>query len=156
VRNKFDPGWVRTKASWRSMMNRCFRTQDTAYKSYGAKGITVCDDWQTFENFLKDMGIRPPQTSIDRIDNNGNYEPGNCRWATFEVQQTNKSSRNLRYATIGGEKKRLTDWAGIYGVNPKTVHKRLSVGLSIEEALTTPVNKDCSHKVSKTGVSPTN
>jgi hypothetical protein len=80
-----------TYNSYRGMLNRCRYPNATGYKSYGGKGITVCERWQRFENFLQDMGVRPEGKSIDRHPNPaGNYEPGNCRWATPKEQQQNK------------------------------------------------------------------
>jgi len=76
--------------SWSAMMARVRSKTGRRYRDYGARGITVCERWLIFENFLADMGARPPRTSIDRIDNNGNYEPGNCRWATPSQQNANK------------------------------------------------------------------
>jgi hypothetical protein len=80
-----------TYRSWHGMRQRCSDPKQENYKYYGGRGITVCDRWQSFENFLADMGERPEGTSIDRYpDNDGNYEPGNCRWATRSQQQHNK------------------------------------------------------------------
>lgn len=80
-------------ASWYSANRRCSRPSDPGYPAYGARGIRVCDRWAWpggFERFLVDMGPRPKGTSLDRIDVNGNYEPGNCRWADDETQRTNR------------------------------------------------------------------
>ena len=77
--------------AWASMKKRCLNPNDAAYNNYGGRGISVCERWLTFENFLADMGPKPhPGLSIDRINNDGNYEPGNCRWATRVEQRANR------------------------------------------------------------------
>lgn len=81
--------------SWRSMINRCTNELGSRYDIYGGRGITVCERWFDFFAFLEDMGERPQGTSIDRIDNDGNYEPGNCRWATQKQQVHNSSQCKL-------------------------------------------------------------
>lgn len=105
-------------STWKAMIDRCTNSLSTSFKNYGGRGIQVCQQWQRsgdwgdmsgFHNFVKDMGDRPHGTSLDRIDNNGNYEPGNCRWATDEQQANNK--RTNVYVTIGDTTMTFTEWA---------------------------------------------
>lgn len=76
--------------TWKQMLRRCNSIKSASYVNYGGRGITVCDRWLKFENFLADMGEKPYGLSIDRINNDGNYEPGNCRWTTMKVQASNR------------------------------------------------------------------
>jgi len=125
--------------AWRSMRQRC-RVLSPRFGNYSGRGISVCPRWQSFDNFLADMGPRPsPRHSLDRIDNSGNYEPNNCRWATLG-QQNNNHRRN-RVVVIDGEAKTLTEWRRLLGVKHQTVYWRMARGQSLEEALTTPVRR---------------
>lgn len=91
------------------MFDRCFNPNKKAYSDYGGRGIGVCERWRKFENFFADMGPRPPGKTLDRRDVNGDYEPGNCRWATNAEQSRNRRTNVLWEAF--GQKKTLADWA---------------------------------------------
>ncbi len=123
--------------AWSGMISRCHTKTNKAYRWYGAKGISVCPSWRTsFSQFLSDMGAKPsPAHSIDRINNNGNYEPGNCRWAT-RSQQQNNTSRN-RVMILNGVSMTLAQWAEKLGIRRNTISQRLYCGWTEERALTT-------------------
>jgi hypothetical protein len=119
---------------WQAMLQRCLNPTQPNYRNYGARGISVCDRWLVYTNFLEDMGERPDGLSLDRIDNDGNYEPDNCRWATAAQQVRN--SRHCRFFEFQGRKQTLADWADERGLNRSTVYKRINrSGWTIEEAL---------------------
>lgn len=126
---------------WQGMQQRCNNDNDHSYCNYGGRGITVCERWlHSFENFLSDMGFKPSsEHSIDRIDNNGNYEPGNCRWATKEEQANNR--RNNVMCIYNGKEYTASQLAREYGININTFYSRLSAGMSVYEALNTPICK---------------
>jgi hypothetical protein len=94
-----------TYRSWYNLLSRCTNANHNSYERYGGRGITVCERWQGkggFQNFLEDMGPRPLGKTIDREDNDGNYEPGNCRWATKEEQTVNQRPRKKKYGSMPG------------------------------------------------------
>jgi hypothetical protein len=124
---------------WSAMLSRCYCETSSLYKWYGARGIKVCERWQnSYENFLADMGNRPTGGELERIDNDGNYEPTNCRWATRR-QQSQNTRRNYTI-TYCGQTYCLSEWARRLGINPKTLHNRIySRGWDDVRALTTPV-----------------
>lgn len=130
---------TRTFRIWAGMRKRCRNPRTNCFHSYGGRGIKVCARWESFENFLADMGEAPAQMSIDRIDVNGDYAPGNCRWATPAIQSRNKRD-NLRL-TFRGETQCLTDWAIDLGVSMNTLHSRLRDGWTVEQTLSLVVLK---------------
>lgn len=118
---------------WARMIQRCTNPKHTRYAEYGARGITVCERWLVFTHFLADMGETPSGLTLERINNDGNYEPGNCRWATIREQQNNR--RSSVHVTIGGTTRTIAEWAEWSGVNYKTLWGRLSRGMDPQEAL---------------------
>lgn len=116
--------WTRTYRTWSAMISRCHGEYSSAYYKYGAKGITVCEKWHTFKNFLEDMGERPEGKTIDRIDNAKGYEPGNCRWSTLREQMQNQTK--TRFITFSGETHCLTEWSRILGISPTALFMRLN------------------------------
>jgi hypothetical protein len=128
--------------AWRSCRERCNNPNIPGYRNYGGRGITICDRWlNSFENFYADMGPRPsPKHSLDRIDNDGNYEPGNCRWATTKQQSRNR--RNNIIVTYDGDDMCLRDFANLVGKNPNLLTKRVKKGAaSIVEAASEPTRE---------------
>ena len=116
---------------WLGMKSRCLNVNNKSYPRYGGRGIKVCERWMTFANFVEDMGERPPGTSLDRINNDGNYELSNCRWATvYEQSQNRSTNRNL---TVNGETYCLSEWSRRTGINPSTIKRRKRAGYTDEE-----------------------
>lgn len=126
---------------WIGIRNRCMNPRTSRYADYGGRGIAVCDRWAaSFEDFLADMGQAPSrQHSIDRIDNNAGYSPGNCQWAT-NFQQARNQRRN-RYLTHCGETLCLKDWSVRTGIKERTIAKRLNLGWTVDKAIGTPVRE---------------
>lgn len=124
-----------TYRSWQGLRARCLDPNDKSYPNYGGRGITVCERWADFANFLADMGLKPRGTSIERVDNDGPYSKGNCCWATPAEQ--NKNRRNVRWVVLNGERATLTDWCRRLGLNYSTVNGRICKrGWTEERALT--------------------
>ena len=123
---------------WSGMRARCYNEKNPTYQRYGARGVRVCPEWrENFLNFLRDMGRRPsPDHSLDRINNNGNYEPGNCKWSTRQEQCRNR--RSSRLITLGSVTKTQAEWSDETGISQGTIYSRLKNGWSPERALTTP------------------
>lgn len=126
-----------TYASWMMMKNRCKATSGDNFNLYSGRGITVCERWNDFENFLADMGERPDGTSLDRIDVNGNYEPSNCRWANAKEQARN--TRTNRLLHHDGKTLCVSEWSELLGISRPTLGARLRAGWSVEKTLTTKV-----------------
>lgn len=126
--------------SWGKMHQRCSNPKTPLFERYGGRGISVCERWRDFPAFIADMGPKPsPKHSIDRINNNGNYEPGNCRWAT-RVQQARNTSFNHRITFMGREMC-VSEAAEIAGLSSACVAKRLRRGWPVERALSRPPRK---------------
>ena len=127
---------TRERKTWNDMIQRCRNPNSKDYKNYGGRGIKVCERWHEFEGFYEDMGDKPDGMSLDRIDNDGDYRPSNCRWATAKTQCRNR--RGNRMLTYDGQTKCASAWAEVVGTTPSALHMRLVRGWSVERALTTP------------------
>lgn len=121
---------------WRGIKSRCENPNSPCFHRYGGRGISLCAAWQSFDQFYADMGDVPDGMSIERIDNEGNYEPGNCRWATVREQSRNRRSNVV--LTHAGRTMCVKDWANTLGIPRTTLKNRLREGWSVERALTTP------------------
>lgn len=123
--------------SWSRMKQRCYNETHAMWPEYGSRGISVCERWRdSFEAFLEDMGPRPDGCSIDRIDNDGDYEPRNCRWSNSHDQSRNKRSNIM--IEVNGVTKCITDWSASCGAAVSTIKYRLKRGWSAERAVTEP------------------
>ena len=127
---------------WSSMHDRCRNPNFRQWDRYGGRGIKVCERWKSYDAFAADMGPRPDGYSLDRIDNDGNYEPSNCRWADKKTQQRNQS--RAIYVTIEGDKYRAIELAELHGLPAPVIVSRANRGLPMSEVLSAKklVNKD--------------
>ena len=125
-------------AVWCAMHQRCTNPKNSAYARYGGRGISVCRRWKAFKNFLADMGECPDTLTIERIDNSGNYEPGNCRWASRRDQANNRRARNCaRYETPRGMLT-VAEIAATAGITTQSVEHRIRQGYSPERLISPP------------------
>jgi hypothetical protein len=122
---------------WGGMRNRCNNKNDHSYRLYGGRGIRVCQEWDSFEAFLEHVGQRPSSKhSLDRIDNNKGYEPGNVRWTTSTIQARN-TRRNV-YWTFNGMTLCMKEWSTVTGIGLSVLSRRHLQGWAVEKILTTP------------------
>ncbi|SRR5712692_3780549 len=122
--------------AWRSIKDRCYNINNPQYKDWGGRGIRVCSRWlESFQNFFDDMGLKPtPKHSIDRWPNNdGNYEPGNCRWATIPEQ--NRGRRSNKWIEFNGKRLVQKDWSILIGVSEHTISRFIKKGKSIGDII---------------------
>ena len=122
-----------TYRTWDAMLQRCTNPKHRKWPDYGGRGIQVCESWKKYEDFFSDMGARPDGMTIDRIDNDGDYTPENCRWATPTEQMNNR--RNNRVFVINGERLTLSQACRKFQINKSTARNRLSRGMDIEAAM---------------------
>lgn len=132
-------GRDQARRSWDAMMDRCFNPKHPNYSNYGERGITVCEQWRSFEGFFADMGERPAGKTLGRIDNDVGYQPGNCRWETVAEQSNNR--RNTKFVTIMGKRQPLTLACRELGIERYVVYARLRMGWSEQDAFNVPVKK---------------
>ena len=127
-------------ATWCNMKARCDNEAHPQFKDYGGRGITYASGWTEFPAFLDYVGEKPfSEATLDRIDNDGDYRPGNVRWADRTTQRVN--SRQITLVCIDGDTRRVMEWCKHYGISIGAVHRRLKRGMSVQEALTAPKAK---------------
>lgn len=128
--------YCREYQTWKNMWQRCSNPNATRAKRYFKAGIKVCERWEVFAYFIEDMGPAPPGYTIERKDNAGNYEPGNCVWATYVQQNNNR--RNTIFVEYEGVRQPLTELCRKFGVNANLVRIRLYNRWTVKDALTKP------------------
>lgn len=132
----------RLHSIWGNMKDRCFNKNSDRYYRYGGRGVSICDEWMIFDNFYNwalNNGYQDNLT-IDRVNNDGNYTPDNCRWADNITQANNKSNNNV--LTYNGESHTLREWSRLIGIDSRTIFKRINRdGWTLEDALNKPIRK---------------
>ena len=133
---------------WLGMKQRCFYEKSHNFEYYGGRGISVCEKWKnSFETFFEDMKLPPTEKhSLERIDNDGNYCPENCKWATATEQMNN--SRHCHYLTYQGETLTISQWTKKMGLTRSVIHARLKTGWTVDRTISTPIRRATSPKCS--------
>lgn len=124
---------TRANGIWLGVKQRCLNPKNPQFARYGGRGIEICERWLSFQNFYADMGEPPGGLTIERIDNDGNYEPSNCRWATRREQQNNRSVN--RFIEFRGQRQTVAQWADELGIHRNTLEQRLDADWAIDRAL---------------------
>lgn len=148
---KHSMSQTRLFSIWHKMKERCYNENHVQYHRYGGRGITVCDEWKDNSKAFFDWALSSGYSkdlTLDRIDNDGNYSPDNCKWSTAKEQMNNRS--NNRLITYYGKTHTLTEWSRIKGISPATIYNRLNAGWSIKKTFNTPIDERYSHKASTT------
>ena len=125
----------KTYKAWHAMKQRCLNPKNQFFHHYGGRGITLCDRWHGFAAFLEDMGVAPHGLSLDRIDNDRGYEPGNCRWTAQKDQMRNR--RTNVFIEFQGERLTVQDWSRRTGIAFTTLRTRMKAGWPVERVLST-------------------
>ena len=124
---------------WKAMKQRCTNPSHGHYDRYGGRGITVCDAWMEFDGFFRDMGNRPEGATLERVDNDKGYEPGNVIWASRLAQANNRITNSK--LEFRGRELTVAEWSRVTGLNSRAIAKRIASGWSVERALTEPLSR---------------
>ena len=135
TRERHGRCYTKEYVAWKAMLTRCYNTKSTGFKHWGGRGISVCSAWRnSFREFLKDVGLAPSSAhTLDRRENNGDYEPGNVRWVTRRIQCRNKTSN--RFLTYKGLRLTIAEWGERTGFGESLIRHRLGAGKSLNEAI---------------------
>lgn len=133
-----DKARSRLYSTWHAMMDRCYSEKHPKYRLYGARGLTVCERWHKFQNFVDDMSPKPAGMMLERVDNDAGYSPENCKWATIGEQIRNR--RMTIWLEFRGDRLCLKDMGEKYGKTKAVMRDRLKSGWTLEEALLIPVS----------------